>query len=432
MSGNIHYKIYPSYMSFNLDILTYNIRELEDLFSLSPSYTTSDVLKQSDLLKENIMKDNTINAELKQNTIEFIIQGTDVLCKKSLSNDPIPITNIIPQTPYAPVPVMGNSHELQQRPATLIPYTMSYPQEFFTGTLNPLQKRVIRRNLNIDTRFRDNYSNSIATNCYVNLSIPFISVLSMQLSSIEIPNSFYVISKQYGNNFFSISAGNEKIVYIIPDGNYTNNDLIDFLNNYAVNNGYTPTSNPLLYYMSFVVNISGESGSGQVVIGVNSSYPNTEPFLFTVNFGIDINGNIDKGTPLQMKFGWLLGYRNAIYENGYAYVSEGMIDLYGPRYLYLAIDDYNNNVNNGFYGAYASSVLNKNILARMTLPNSTKTSFNIYNWNITNLVSYPRQYFGPVNTNKFGIQLLDEYGRTVYLNNMDFSFCLTFEMVYDL
>ena len=30
------------------------------------------------------------------------------------------------------------------------------------------------------------------------------------------------------------------------------------------------------------------------------------------------------------------------------------------------------------------------------------------------------------------IQLLDEYGRVIDLNNMDYSFCLTFQSVYDL
>jgi hypothetical protein len=30
------------------------------------------------------------------------------------------------------------------------------------------------------------------------------------------------------------------------------------------------------------------------------------------------------------------------------------------------------------------------------------------------------------------IQLLDEYGRILDINNMDYSFCLTFKTVYDI
>jgi hypothetical protein len=95
----------------------------------------------------------------------------------------------------------------------------------------------------------------------------------------------------------------------------------------------------------------------------------------------------------------------------------------------LVVDDYNNNVNDGFYAAFTSSILNKNILARISLQGSV---FNILSQNNLNLITTPRQYFGPVDIQKLNIQLLDEYGRVLDLNNMDYSFCLTFQTVYDL
>ena len=49
-----------------------------------------------------------------------------------------------------------------------------------------------------------------------------------------------------------------------------------------------------------------------------------------------------------------------------------------------------------------------------------------------NLVAAPRHYFGPVNITKLQIQVLDEYGRILDFNNMDFSFVLYFLTVYDL
>ena len=49
-----------------------------------------------------------------------------------------------------------------------------------------------------------------------------------------------------------------------------------------------------------------------------------------------------------------------------------------------------------------------------------------------NLITSPRQYFGPVDIQKLQIQLLDEYGRILNLNNMDYSFCLTFQTIYEL
>ena len=42
-----------------------------------------------------------------------------------------------------------------------------------------------------------------------------------------------------------------------------------------------------------------------------------------------------------------------------------------------------------------------------------------------------REYFGPTDINKLKIQLLDEYGRPFSLNNMDWSFIMTFECFYN-
>ena len=88
-----------------------------------------------------------------------------------------------------------------------------------------------------------------------------------------------------------------------------------------------------------------------------------------------------------------------------------------------------NNVNDGFFGAFTSSILNKNILARISLSGSI---FNVVAKDNLNLITTPRQYFGPVDIQKLHIQILDEYGRVLNINNMDYSFCLTFQTIYDL
>jgi hypothetical protein len=96
------------------------------------------------------------------------------------------------------------------------------------------------------------------------------------------------------------------------------------------------------------------------------------------------------------------------------------------------VDDYNNNVNNGFYSAFNSSLLNKNILARISLIPTSYVTFGTLAQNNMNIVTTPRQYFGPVNIQNMNIQLLDAYGRVLDLNFMDFSFCLTFTVQYDI
>ena len=78
---------------------------------------------------------------------------------------------------------------------------------------------------------------------------------------------------------------------------------------------------------------------------------------------------------------------------------------------------------------FNSSILNKNILARISLQANV---FNCLIENNLNIVTTPRQYFGPVNITNLQIQVLDEYGRILDLNNTDYSFCLTLQTSYDI
>ena len=54
--------------------------------------------------------------------------------------------------------------------------------------------------INIDTRFRDNYYATESTNILINLPTTIEKVLSMELTSFEFPNSYFLIGKKYNNN----------------------------------------------------------------------------------------------------------------------------------------------------------------------------------------------------------------------------------------
>jgi hypothetical protein len=299
-------------------------------------------------------------------------------------------------------------------------YQNSYPGQYFPGVINPLNKRTLLQNLSVDTRFRENYYGSSASDFQFDLPVRFTRIVSMELTAFEFQRVFYTISRQLGNNFFSVifninTDEQELFVITVPDGNYTPNALVEYLNNYA-----TQKSIPLGFFLN--LDITNTSGSGQLVIGIPSTQQ-AKYTTFTLDFQADIYGNPDLTNPLPLKMGWMLGYRLGIYANNANYVGEGQIDLTGFKYLYLVVDDYNNNVNNNFYAAFNTSILNQNILARISVTSSLTTS---------NVVTSPRQYFGPVDISKMHISLLDEYGRIVEVNNMDYSFCLTMSMIYDV
>ena len=127
----------------------------------------------------------------------------------------------------------GSTNIIKQPPT---PYGQSMPSEFYQGTINPLSKRILRKNINIDTRFRENYYTSNASNFHVDLPIRLTQVVSLQLSAMELPTTFYTISKVFGNHFFVLeSSGHDSLIVTIPDGNYDYLGLQDYINNFLMN-----------------------------------------------------------------------------------------------------------------------------------------------------------------------------------------------------
>jgi hypothetical protein len=408
-------------MNFDLNIENYTREELIEMFELPSNFDKNMIEIKEAKLKDSILNNKEINKETQSKTTNFLIKAKNIILNESKPQD-----NSLERTiddyfnssyELKPTKVQNtDDHMVQVRPEK--PYLSSFPVEFLPGSINPLKKRVTKKNLNIDTKFRENYYTSSASNFNFSLPTNFNDVLQMQLASIELPTTYYVISKQYGNNFFSITVDTTTTVINIPDGNYDQLTIMD-----AINNQLSLKSIPVI----FTINLTtGTTGSGQTLVGFSNLSSNT---VLELNFQADRYGVSDRNTPLPLKFGWTLGFRNGIYTGNENYVSEGLVDITGPKYFFLVVDDYNNNVNNNFYSAFNSSILNKNILARISLQSNT---FSILEQNNLGLITTPREYFGPVNIQTMNIQLLDEYGRIVNLNNMDFSFCLTLTTVYDI
>ena len=132
---------------------------------------------------------------------------------------------------------------------------------------------------------------------------------------------------------------------------------------------------------------------------------------------------------ISTKMGWNLGFIYPKYDKATKYVSDTTVEPSSIRYIYLAIEDYNNSLNNNFVTIFNKSILNPNILARISLKGNY---FSIMKENDFNIVSEPRRYFGPVDIQKMRIRVYDEHGRILNMNNSNFSFCLNMKVVYDL
>ena len=432
---HLHIYIYTMNFNFDLNIENYTNRELMDMFGLPEQFDKQLLEMKESKLRENILNNQSITKQTQQQTLQFILKAKQIILSNANAGGTHGATGLIHQiqdfynSTYDLKPTQledTTEHMVQVRKEK--PYLSSYPSEFFSGIINPLKKRTIKKNLNIDTRFRENYAITQSTNFNLPLPSQFNDVVQLQLMAIELPTSYYAVTNSYGNNYFTIKVSlldgtSDSFLLLIPNGNYTDQTIIDAVNTALANQG------GVFDYITFSIDLSGSStGTAKTTVSANGTAPS--PVInIELQFQADKNGGEGKNLPLQLRLGWMLGFRAGVYSGETTYTSESVVDTVRPKYVYLAINDYNNNVNNSFYSAFQESIMNKNILARISL---TDGVFSVLQQNNLNIVTTPREYFGPVNIHTMQIQLLDEYGRIVDLNGMDFSFCLMLTTVYDI
>jgi hypothetical protein len=248
-----------------------------------------------------------------------------------------------------------------------------------------------------------------------NITLPerITDVLNISVTNMEIPNTIYNISENLGNNAMKVTSAAYTAILVVRDGNYSQASLLAELNLRA--NAFSfPFTSP-----NFVIDASGNT------INIKSSGSNT----YNIDFGVDSTGAFSKYN-FKSRLGWLLGFRNQTYTTSTKISSEFLCNVYGSRYLYLVVDEFTSNGNQkSFVAPLPSSVLSKNILARITMDNTTYPFLSMIPANCQNglLLSDVRSYTGKVDIQKLNVQLVNENGIAMNLNGSDFSFCLKLE-----
>ena len=267
-----------------------------------------------------------------------------------------------------------------------------------------VQKNSKTKYIHIDTQFRDEYNYMKTSNYNITLPERVNEIKDLKVTNIEIPLTYFIISENLGNSYFKITVSGTEHIITIADGNYTSSSLQTAINNALTgkNLSCTLTQNS---FSSFV----------------------TSTGTINIQFDVDKYGNSDKYN-FKSKLGWLLGFRNTTYDlTTNATTSEGFLNLNGPNYLYLAVDEFNKSSNqNSFSSPLFSSMVNKNILARIVIDHKNYTFGDVLVASIDNgyLLSDTRNYTGKIDLQKLNIQLLNETGIPMNLNSLDFSFCL--------
>ncbi len=266
------------------------------------------------------------------------------------------------------------------------------------------------KHINIDTKFRDEYNANTITNYNITLPQKVNEVKNMSVTNIELPMTFYNISENLGNNTMKITQSSTSKQIIIPDGQYTQTSLVS-----AVAARLSALS---------ISNVTFAISNNKTSITTSSSTP------YTIDFDVDSTGNFAKYN-FKFRLGWILGFRKQSYtiSSAQSMTSECLIDLSGPRYLYLVIDEFTGTGNqNSFVSPLPTSLINKNIIARIPISLQIYPFMSVFPFHRTNgLLSDVRSYTGKVDIQKLNVQLVNENGIVMDLNGTDFSFCLRLE-----
>jgi hypothetical protein len=263
-----------------------------------------------------------------------------------------------------------------------------------------------KKYINIDSRFRDEYSNS--DTCTVTLPDRINDVKNISVCNAEIPMSMYNVSSDLGNHFFKLNVS----TITIPSGYYASLEGLITRINATIGDSY----------IEFGIQ------QGNLVTIKNTKEQQQE--AYTIDFAIDSAGNFDKYY-FKSKMGWMLGFTELSYTilPGQTITGEFFANLQGPRYIYLVVDEYSRGNQNSFVAPLSTSFINKNILARIVLDYRNYPYGSILTANLFNgyLLSDKRSYTGKVDLQKLTVQLVNEYGVPVNLNGLDYSFCVEVE-----
>lgn len=472
----------------NLDIDSYSLHDLVNLFSLDKSFTNDAVTYGKKMLHTQLQKVEYLGVEKKRDIALFIDSAAGKLLNLKSKPDKKEGTwgqqfnNI----------VTNDSHFIIQNPNIESGKESKYSEgrlageeSFPAGYLNPINVKTTVVTMNIDTRFRDNYRNTTSSDFVITLPQKQKKIVTMRIGTSEIPSTWYAISRERGNATFLVidkvngatintndhvldySNGPDDIQEIafpnnisgmncwlvtLPDGNYEmefqdkshaapivsnmNEALYNAVPGYYINDiFYGKVSPSLLDYLSSsdilyeVSRVNGKS-SFKVQVGANHLANG-----FMTRFNIVKNGCLSN-EDIQRKLGWQLGFREEEYfiDAGQELVSEGICLITGPRYFYIAIDDGQRNAGNTFIAAFNKSTLDKNIITRINsayVMDDTAIFKPANDPGLSIQLNKTREYFGPVNIERLHISLIDEYGKILDLNNMDWSMTLLFESLYD-
>ena len=440
---------------FDFNINNYTIPDIENFLGLNQDYTFNDVMKRKQNMITIIIDNKQYDKPYRKKLVDFmeesVVKVIDNIKKKVqqegdfmedydsllIETDEGKVINQT-STTYAGHNFVMNKNTVELDDVIGGKKQRVNPIETFQtnisrSNLNVVKRKTFNQTVMMNTLFREDYTSTMSTDFNIVLPAYFKNVLSLRLSSLQLPNVMYNISAANGNNtmYIEVDNGGPNGVVTMPDGNYDINSFITVLQT-QLNTQLSTTNFSVTYdqyTQKITITYSDPPLNPNFAMVFYVPIPKYDKYKdlhkpdndYRKNECVDIS-QIYKG------FGWFMGYRKAEYSGATSYTTEAVYSSSPYEYIYFTLNDYNMSQSQNIFGMFSKSILGDNILAIIPV---TSTSFNICFDNGVNLLEKKREYYGPVNIQRLKIQLLNQYGEILCLNNMDFSFSLEFEIGYD-
>ena len=445
----------------NLNVNSYSDSELCNIFKLPSNYTVNQLEDSVGNLTQIVS--NSLGIQNQNDILIFINESKNRLSNKLKNNNSMP----------NPSQMDFNAnvyHNLALQPSM--------------GLNNPNKQRINKRVVLIDSQFRQNVLKSsdkapgfndreFNTDFILDLSEPLHDVVSISISSVQIPTTWYTFDHHLGNTSFSTNGSTFECLNIEP-GNYD----LELLG--AAIHAKDPSFNLSVNYETQKASIWGTDSS----------------FVFYKKGGlIDCSHTCVGGSFVNQNLGWNLGFRRVDASGELSSVNIPLLDtsaiitdvpanIYGPKYFLLELNDYNQaQINSGIVSVadrsssitaintganrgsnqdkltkaqiYSQNAMlsknsdkpntsdrvygpvSKDVLAFIPLDDIDRTSKHHPPHGQTKPliediadVNVPRVYSGPVKIDKLRIRLLDDKGNLVNLHDNDWSFTLIVEQLH--
>ena len=452
----------------NLKVGAYSDADLCGLFKIPQNYTIQQLEDATTSITQIVH--NSLGIHNRNEIIVFLNESKGRLMNKVQNNNSMPNPNQMMFNANSSF----NSYE--NRPIKDVP-------------------RINKRVILIDSQFRPDILTEVEkgpdfndrefnTDFTLDLSEPLTDVVSIKLSSVNIPTTWYAFDHHLGNTGFRFGTADNKLdksyVYHITPGNYDISSLtneivkIERLNAVAQHEG---AGDP----PTFTYNDKSQIISFQ--------QPNNRYFFeyYNENGQLESSSSCGGGHQVNQNLGWNLGFRRYNDISGISLVdlsdanvaveAEVPANTYGPRYFLLELTDFNQTqINSGIVSVADRSskvmAINKRAIQGTNHEKLTKAQLYTQNALTTNNtgdkkivdnrvygptskdvlgmiplvginklrpeplvedftdINVPRTYSGPVKIDKLRIRLLDDKGNLVNLHDNDWSFTLIVEQLH--